>query len=158
MKDSGFDQQHNIIPRRARGYSLVKGALENADFFDTIAAWSAGGFYTTVNDLLIWSEALAHQKVLTADSTQRRFSVYPETVLQGVHYGYGVVLAQRFDHALQYHGGGITGFQSVLQRYPEVNLVIAVLSNEDSGDDSDVVAPWTLGDGLAKIWFAQNQH
>ncbi|HLV86383.1 MAG TPA: serine hydrolase domain-containing protein [Candidatus Sulfotelmatobacter sp.] len=158
MKDSGFDEQHKIIPRRARGYSLIKGTLQNADFLDTTGAWSAGGFYTTVNDLILWSEALAHGKLLEPESTRRMFLVYPETVLQGMHYGYGVVLAERFGHALQYHGGGITGFQSVLQRYPELSLVIAVLSNEDSGDDSEVVAPWTLGDGLAQIWFAQNQR
>lgn len=154
MKDSGFDEQHKIIPRRARGYSLARGSLQNADFLDTTSAWSAGGFYTTVNDLIVWNEALAHQKLLNADSTQRMLSVYPETVLQGMHYGYAVVLAERFGHKLQYHGGGITGFQSVLQRYPDVGLVIAILSNVDDTDSSsEAVAPWTLGDGLAKIWF-----
>jgi hypothetical protein len=115
-------EQHKIIPMRARGYSLTKGTLENADFLDTTSAWSAGGFYTTVNDLIVWNEALAHQKLLNADSTQRMLSVYPETVLQGMHYGYAVVLAEHFGHKLQYHGGGITGFQSVLQRYPDVGL------------------------------------
>ena len=154
MKDSGFDEQHKIIPRRARGYSLARGSLQNADFLDTTSAWSAGGFYTTVNDLIVWNEALAHQKLLNADSTQRMLSVYSETVLQGMHYGYAVVLAERFGHKLQYHGGGITGFQSVLQRYPDVGLVIAILSNVDDTDSSsEAVAPWTLGDGLAKIWF-----
>jgi CubicO group peptidase (beta-lactamase class C family) len=158
MKDSGFDEQHKIIPRRARGYSLVNGSLQNADFLDTTSAWSAGGFYTTVNDLIVWNEALSHQQLLNADSTHRMLSVYPETALQGMHYGYAVVLAERFGHKLQYHGGGITGFQSVLQRYPDVALVIAILSNVDSGTDSssDAVAPWTLGDGLAKIWFDTN--
>lgn len=110
MKNSGFDNFRKIIPRRAQGYSLVKGTLQNAIFLDTTSAWSAGGFYTTVDDLVLWSEALAHQKLLNADSTRRMFSVYPETVLQGMHYGYAVVLAQRFGRLLQYHGGGITGF------------------------------------------------
>jgi D-alanyl-D-alanine carboxypeptidase len=160
MKDSGFDDQHQIIPRRARGYTLINGSLQNADFLDTTSAWSAGGFYTTVNDLVVWNEALAHQRLLNADSTQRMLSVYPETALQGMHYGYAVVLAERFGHKLQYHGGGITGFQSVLQRYPDVGLVIAILSNVDSGNDSSsqAVAPWTLGDGLAKIWFDTSRH
>jgi hypothetical protein len=76
-----------------------------------------------------------------------------------MHYGYAVVLAERFGHKLQYHGGGITGFQSVLQRYPDVGLVIAILSNVDDTDSSpEAVAPWTLGDGLAKIWFDTNQY
>ena len=161
MRDSGFDDWRKIIPRRAKGYSLSHGILQNADFLDTSSAWSAGGFYTTVNDLIRWSEALAHQELLNADSTERMLAIYPETVLQGMHYGYGVVLAQRFGHLLQYHGGGITGFQSVIQRYPDVGLVIAILSNVDEpGDDSpsELIAPWTLGDELAKIWFENSQH
>jgi len=160
MKNSGFDDQHKIIPMRARGYSLTKGMLENADFLDTTSAWSAGGFYSTVDDLILWSESLAHQKLLNTDSTRRMFSVYPEAVVQGMHYGYAVTLTERFGHAIQYHGGGITGFQSVLQRYPESGLVIAVLSNEDSNDDSSSgpIAPWNLADGLARIWFADNKH
>lgn len=158
MRDSGFDEQHKIIPKRARGYSLIKGTLQNADFLDTTSAWSAGGFYSTVQDLIVWSEALAHQKLLNGDSTKRMFSIYPEAVVQGMHYGYAVSLTERFGHVIQYHGGGITGFQSVLQRYPDVGLVIAILSNVDSGDDSDVIAPWTLGDGLAQIWFNGTQH
>ena len=158
MKDSGFDDQHKIIPGRARGYSVFKGALQNADFVDTTSAWSAGGFYSTVHDLFVWNEALAHQKLLNGESTTRMFSIYPEAVVQGMHYGYAVTLTQRFGHAIQYHGGGITGFQSVLQRYPDVSLVIAILSNVDSGDDSDVIAPWTLGDSLAQVWFKDNRQ
>lgn len=161
MKNSSFDDFRKIIPRRAQGYSLVKGTLQNANFLDTTSAWSAGGFYTTVDDLVLWSEALAHQKLLNADSTRRMFSVYPETVLQGMHYGYGVVLAENIGHALEYHGGGITGFQSVLQRYPESGLVIVILSNVDPGDNdpaSEVIAPWTLGDGLAQIWFQKDKR
>ena len=160
MKNSGFDEQHKIIPKRAKGYSLRKGTLENADFLDTTSAWSAGGFYSTVQDLILFSEALAHQKLLNLDSTKRMFSVYPETALQGMHYGYAVVIGERFGHAMQYHGVGITGFQSVLQRYPDTGLVIAVMSNVDTVEDlpAEAVAPWTLGDGLAQIWFDGAQH
>jgi D-alanyl-D-alanine carboxypeptidase len=160
MRDTGFDEQHKIVPHRARGYTLANGTLENADFLDTTSAWSAGGFFSTVNDLIVWSEALAHQKLLNPDSTQRMVTVYPETLIQGMHYGYAVSLAERFGHPLQYHGGGITGFQSVLQRYPDVGLVIAILSNVDSGDDSpsELIAPWTLGDKLAQICFNSTPH
>jgi hypothetical protein len=64
------------------------------------------------------------------------------------------VLTERFRHQLQYHGGGIRGFNSVLQRYPEKNLVLAVLSNLDS----DLMPSWTLADNLAQIWFESNER
>jgi D-alanyl-D-alanine carboxypeptidase len=151
MKDSGFDFTHKIVARKAEGYSLAGNELQNADYVDSSSAWSAGGLYSTVHDLTVWSDALGHGKLLSADSTDRMLRVYPETVLQGLHYGYGIVLAERFEHKLQYHGGGITGFSSVLQRYPEVDLVVAVLSNLDLGPG--VLPSWTLGDDLARIWF-----
>jgi CubicO group peptidase (beta-lactamase class C family) len=155
MRDSGFDDIHKIIARRARGYVLFGGELRNADPLDAgTSAWSAGGFYSTTHDLTVWSEALAHEKLLTVDSTARMFAFYPETELNGMHYGYSVVLASRFGHRLQYHGGGIKGFSSVLQRYPDLGLVVVVLSNLD--DDSSSPTPiesWDLGDALAKIWF-----
>ena len=101
------------------------------------------------------SEALAHGKLLNADSTERMFHIYPETAAHGMHYGYAQVIGERFGHKLQYHGGGITGFNSVLQRYPESGLVIAVLSNEDVEGSPEPVKSWELGDGLARIWFEE---
>lgn len=82
------------------------------------------------------------------------FKIYPETELEGMHYGYAIVLANRFGHPLQYHGGGIKGFTSVLQRYPDVGSVIVVLSNLD-GDSSNPppTQSWDLGNSLAQIWF-----
>lgn len=155
MRDSGFDDIRQVIPHRASGYSIVDGRLQNVDPLDAGAsAWSAGGFYSTTHDLTVWSEALAHGKLLNADSIARMLTIYPETELEGMHYGYAVVLANRFGHPLQYHGGGIKGFTSVLQRYPDVGLVIVVLSNLDG--DSSSPAPtqsWDLGDALAQIWF-----
>jgi len=156
MNASGFDSTGKIVVRRAAGYTVIPGGLKKADFVDATTAWSAGGFYSTVADMTLWAQSLSHHTILTAESTARMFSVYPEAVSQDpyhktAHYGYGVVLAERFDHQLQYHGGGISGFNSVLQQYPEVNLTIAVLSNQDSSK----LTSWTLGDGLAKIWFEE---
>jgi len=156
MKDSGYDDSRRIIPLKAKGYALVGTELQNADFFDPRIAWSAGALYSTVHDLTLWSEALAQGRLLNADSTERMSRIYPEAVSedpyhQVAHYGYGLVLTQRFKHQLRYHGGGISGYNSVLQRYPDLNMVIAVLSNLDS--DSDDLPTWTLGDSLAKIWF-----
>jgi CubicO group peptidase (beta-lactamase class C family) len=158
MKDSGFDELKKIVPRRARGYRLETDGLKNAVPFDPRSAWSAGGFYSTVGDFTLWSEALAHSKLLNADSTRRMFAVYPETAAYGMHYGYGVVLGERFQRRLQYHGGGIIGFNSVLQRYPDEGLVIVVLANEDSDGPVAAMKSWELGDGLAKIWFEEAGH
>jgi D-alanyl-D-alanine carboxypeptidase len=151
MRDSGFDDIRKIIPRRAKGYALIGGELQNADFVDTTSAWSAGGFYSTIHDLTLWSEALAHGRLLDSDSTRRMFEIYPETLLQGMHYGYGVVLAQRFGHQLQYHAGGIKGFTSVVQRYPEAGIVIVVMSNL-----ARVYRPQRANTSLSRYWSGRS--
>jgi CubicO group peptidase (beta-lactamase class C family) len=158
MRDSGFDDVRKIIPLRARGYTRNGTELRNSGLIDPRSAWSAGGFYSTLHDLTLWSEALAHGKLLNADSSKRMVDIYPETAAYGMHYGYGVVLAERFGHKLQYHGGGIKGFNSVLQSYPEAGLVIVVLSNLDSDTTPAPLPSWTVGDGLAKIWFDAQPH
>jgi hypothetical protein len=112
-----------------------------------------GAVLITVNG----REVMAHNKLLNSDSAARVYGLYPEAVAkdphnQVAHYGYGVVLTERFRHQIQYNGGGIRGFNSVLQRYPEKNLVLAVLSNLDS----DLMPSWTLADNLAQIWFQSN--
>jgi len=155
MKDSGFDDVSRIVARRARGYALTPAGLKNTVPFDARSAWSAGGFYSTVRDFTVWSEALAHGKLLNADSTRRMFDVYPETAAYGMHYGYGVVLGERFHHRLQYHGGGIQGFNSVLQRYPDEGLVIVVLSNEDSDGPVASLKSWEAADSMGKLWFEE---
>lgn len=158
MHDSGFDDVGKIVPLRARGYTLAGTELRNASLIDPRSAWSAGGFYSTLHDLTLWSEALAHDKLLNADSSKRLFDIYPETAAYGMHYGYGVVIGERFGHKLQYHGGGIKGFNSVLQSYPEAGMVIVVLSNLDLDTTPAPPASWIVGDGLAKIWFDAQRH
>ena len=154
MTESGFDTTGRIVPKRAAGYRVTPEGLKKADFVDATTAWSAGGFYSTVADLTRWAQSLARHTLLTHDSTSRMFGVHPNAVSQDPHgkaarYGYGVVLVERFGQPLRYHGGGISGFNSVLQHYPTANLTIAVLSNQDSSE----ITTWTLGDGLAKIWL-----
>lgn len=148
MKDSGFDESRRVLSRRANGYNLKGDILENAEQVDASVAWSAGGFYSTVRDLVRWALAVRSGKLLNAASRAQMFRIYPETMLQGMHYGYGIVIAERFGKRLFYHGGGINGFSSVLQIYPDADLVIAVMSNLDSG--SSQVQSWTVADGLAK--------
>jgi CubicO group peptidase (beta-lactamase class C family) len=149
MNDSGYDRETDILNGRASGYQIKDGHLANADFIDMSTPFSAGGIYSTVEDMFRWNEALAHPgKLLSADSLNQMFTEYPEAVHQGQHYGYGVVISrQKFGKLLYYHGGGVEGFSSSIQRYPEEGLCIVVLSNLATYN------PWELGDHIAADIF-----
>jgi Carboxylesterase family/Beta-lactamase len=149
MKDSGYDRQSTILPQRASGYMRKDHHIENADFIDMSIPNAAGSVYSTVEDMYRWNEAVANGKLLSAASIEAMFKVYSETLLQGQHYGYGVVLAERFGKTLYYHGGGVKGFETVLQRYPKEHVSIVVMENLDP------TAPWNVGDQIASCLFHQ---
>lgn len=149
MVNSGYDKASDILSNRASGYQIKDGHLVNADFIDMSIPFSAGGIYSTVEDMYRWNEALANGKLLSADSIHQMFDVYPETAAYASHYGYGVVITQRFGRTLYYHGGGVNGFSSVIQRYPKERICIVVLSN------SGPVKTWDLGDHVASELFEQ---
>jgi len=152
MANSGYDRAADILKERASGYQIQDGHIVNADFIDMSIPFAAGGIYSTVEDMFRWNEALAQSgKLLSADSLQQMFSQYPEAVYQGQHYGYGVVISQeKFGKLLYYHGGGVEGFSSVIQRYPKERICIIVLSNLVS------YKSWDLGDHIASDLFDQH--
>lgn len=149
MVNSGYDNQSTILSERAAGYMLKDGHLRNADFIDMSIPYAAGSIYSTVEDMFRWNEALATGKLLSEVSTRQMFTVYPEATYQGQHYGYGIVLARKFDRELYYHGGGVKGFESSIYRYPEERLCIVVLENLDP------TAPWNISDHIASELFAK---
>ncbi|BDC48295.1 hypothetical protein F183_A06110 [Bryobacterales bacterium F-183] len=138
MRKSKFDSDNSAA---ARG--RIKDG-KPAPLVDATVPWAAGGFRSTVADLLSWAENL--NQLLTPESQRLRTAIYPETQLQNMHYGYGVVLANRHGHPLEYHGGGITGFTTVLHHYPADKLSIVVLSNLDG--DAGKPPAWEVADEL----------
>ena len=151
MSDSGYDNPTDVIKERASGYDITDGRIANADFIDMSVPYAAGGIYSTVEDMYRWNEALSEpSKLLSADSLKQMFTEYPEAAHEGQHYGYGVVISRlKFGRLLYYHGGGVEGFSSSIQRYPEDRVCIITLSNFDS------YKPWELGDHIASDLFSQ---
>ena len=153
MRNSGYDNQTMILSNRASGYMVGNAGLTNADFIDMSIPFAAGSVYSTVEDLYLWNEALASPgKLLTARSLDQMFAVYPETTAYGgQNYGYGVVITHRFGRLLYYHGGGVKGFDSSIQRYPAERSCSVVLENLDPSK------PWYLSDHVASELFAKSE-
>ena len=145
MRNTGYDFPSKVVPERAEGYQIKEGKLEHADFLDTSVAWAAGAFYSTIEDLFRWSEALANEKLLSKESLKQMFQVYSETAKDGQHYGYGVVLAEKFGQPQDYHGGGIHGFATAIQRHPKSRVSVVVMSNVES------IRSWDVATGLASL-------
>jgi CubicO group peptidase (beta-lactamase class C family) len=132
MKDSGYDSNFAIIPRRAAGYTPGPNGLSNAEFEHMSVPFSAGALYSTTEDLLRWEQGLFGGKVLSAASLVKMTSPFKN----GYALGVGVnTLKGRKQIS---HGGGISGFNTYLSYFPEDKLTVAVLANQNSGAPQEI--------------------
>src|SRR5688572_16952534 len=88
--------------------------------------FAAGGLYSTVGDLYLWDQALYGEKLLKKSSLDAMFTA----VLDG--YGYGYRVNKLFNRRHTTHGGGIEGFSTSINRFPDDRLTVIVLSNYEA--------------------------
>jgi CubicO group peptidase (beta-lactamase class C family) len=131
MKDSGYDSNFKIIPRRASGYTPSKDGPVNAGFIHMSIPFSAGSLYSTTEDLFKWERGLFGGKVLSASSLQKMTTPFKDD------YAFGLGVHTTSGHKVIDHGGGIEGFNTHLAYYPEDQLTVIVLANLN-GPASDI--------------------
>jgi CubicO group peptidase (beta-lactamase class C family) len=77
MRDTGVDNDAEILPSGASGYRTEGGALRHADFIDMRVPFAAGDLYSTTYGLARWQEALFGGKLLRPDSLKRMTTPVP---------------------------------------------------------------------------------
>jgi CubicO group peptidase (beta-lactamase class C family) len=123
MRDSGYDSFTAIFRHRASGYMRRGGQPVNAQYIDMTIPHAAGGLYSTVEDLYRWDQALYTDKLVSKKSLERIFSPFKSD------YAYGWIVTKRDNRRYIGHGGGINGFSTSINRYPDDKVCIIVLSN-----------------------------
>jgi CubicO group peptidase (beta-lactamase class C family) len=124
MTSTGYDHADVIVKRRAHGYAPgPDGGVVNASYLDMSIPFAAGGLYSTVGDLYLWDQALYGEKLLKKSSLDAMFTA----VRDG--YGYGYRVNKLFNRAHATHGGGIEGFRTSINRFPDDRVTVVVLSN-----------------------------
>jgi CubicO group peptidase (beta-lactamase class C family) len=123
MKNSGYDSNTAIIPRRAAGYMPSPTGPVNAGFVHMSIPHAAGALYSTTEDLLRWEQGLFGGKLISATSLAKM-----TTPFKG-DYALGVVVQTAGGRRVVQHGGGIDGFNTFLAYYPDNKVTVAVLAN-----------------------------
>ncbi|MBN1906669.1 MAG: serine hydrolase [Deltaproteobacteria bacterium] len=144
MKDSGYDSNSAVIPRRASGYSPGPAGLLNSEYTDMTIPFSAGALYSTTEDLLRWEQGLFSGKLLSKESLSKMVTPYKN------NYALGVGIRNIKGHKAIMHGGGIEGFNTQLACYPDDKLTVVVLSNVNG------TTPDQLTDKLAAIALGED--
>lgn len=126
LTNTGMNKTDSVLQYRAKGYEFTGYSYVNAPYFVVEGPYSAGGMYSTVSDLYHWENALMGNKVLSGISVKKMTTPYMG------HYGYAQFIDSLETHKRIWHNGGIPGFSSCLTYYPENDIIIVVLSNNES--------------------------
>lgn len=120
------------------GYTAKNDELEvEVNSFQNYPA--AGGFISTVEDLVKWNECLYGGKVLKKKTlklmqTQHQGAVRNHPLFGETHYGYGITITNEKE-ILQLGQTGFTpGFVSMNYYYPETKTSLIILSNTVYGE------------------------
>jgi CubicO group peptidase (beta-lactamase class C family) len=131
MTETGSDSEDQPVGNRSVGYTKMNGGSGWQPNTDTLPyrGTSAGGGYSTVEDLLHFAEALQQGKLLNAHYTELLTTGKVDTPNGRYAYGFG-------DHTINGtrcfgHGGGAPGMNGNLEICPTAGYVVAVLANMD---------------------------
>ena len=128
MGSTGYLDNRNLHDL-AQGYKMQDEKLTSVNIEDVKKAYSAGGMYSTVDDLFKWDQALRTDKLLRKESRDQIFAEN-KSVDPGF-YGFGWYVGDNseFNDYRAFHEGGIDGFSACIDRYIDNEVCIIVLSN-----------------------------
>ncbi|HEY7292495.1 MAG TPA: serine hydrolase [Vicinamibacterales bacterium] len=129
MPGSYYCSESAIHHHHAHGYDTDNGTLVLKGFISHVWPYSAGSLCSTAADLSAWLTALHGGRILNADSY--RAMTTPTALAAGTktRYGFGVGVADVGGRRAIFHGGGINGFLSEVEYFPDSGLSIVVLLN-----------------------------
>ncbi|MDX8366565.1 serine hydrolase domain-containing protein [Cytobacillus sp. IB215665] len=129
MSNSGYSIDWDIQDNKAIGW-YKKSHFENEVYpihFDYFLYHSSGGLYTTINDLVTWDRALYSEKLLKKETIAKMYAPYTK-ISSNDEYGYGWFT----NGDTVEHSGSVPGFISHIYRELDTELVIIILSNNES--------------------------
>jgi serine beta-lactamase-like protein LACTB, mitochondrial len=131
LRSTVEDQPAEIIEQRARFYTQPKDQhVLNAPFVDNSYKWAGGGFLSSAEDLVRFGSALLEPGFLKRDSLQLLFTPQKTKDGQETNYGMGWFIGKSTSgQKIFEHSGGSVGGTSELILYPDVHMVVAMLTN-----------------------------
>ena len=168
MAHTAADDGRDVVPGRASGYSLIRGAagqFRNADFTDMSVPYAAGALRSTAEDMARWNAGLFGGKLLKPQSLKEMLK--PGLLRNGAEnqtaiawpggkpsqppagyvpgpYAFGLERHSENGRRMIGHQGSIAGFDAVMYTYDDEALTIIILTNTNG-------AARPLGEKVAKI-------
>ena len=131
MANSRINDPEGIIVNRAAGYRFTDQQILHGRQISAAAQMRGDvGVLSTVSDLLKWYQALQDSSLLKKSSLDLMFAPGILKDSNKTGYGFGWSLTPYRDHALISHTGSFrTGFDAIMEFYPEDHVCIIILCN-----------------------------
>jgi CubicO group peptidase (beta-lactamase class C family) len=129
MHSTSFGSNTKVVKNKVNGYNYNADGLRQMNYLNYYIPYSAGSLTSNTADLLIWTQALHSDKILSEPMYQSM--VTPGQLNDGttVRYAKGWANFSNYGHQEISHGGAIAGFSSFVQYYPDDDLYIITLIN-----------------------------
>lgn len=132
MTTARVNQQFELIPNRATGYTIQSNRLVRSEFVSPTQPFSAGALIGTALDLAKWDAALYTDSILPQQAREAAWKPVRLSSGEDFPYGYGWQTGELRGHPWVGHGGGIHGFSSFILRLTQERLTVIVLINKDA--------------------------
>jgi D-alanyl-D-alanine carboxypeptidase len=144
LHDTAYEGYERRPAPKALGHSHRKPAPP----VSMTRPYAAGALVSTVDDLARWDAAISAGKLLSAQSWERVFTPFKLNNGRQSTYTYGWGVLRMGPFRTFEHGGAIPGFVTHAIRIPEIELFVAVLANDDGGDQ-------TILNLLRVLWYGR---
>jgi len=136
MANTDSYETDKVVPNIATGYSRLMskdGSVSSNVFFNPAKGSSAGGGYSTAEDMLNFSNCLMNHQFLNLELTDVLLEgkVDSPNLGDGAEYGYGFGVRMMNSHHIVGHGGGAPGVCSNLDIFLDLGYTVVILSNSD---------------------------
>lgn len=154
MDSTGYGDEDTFGKDWARGYAFSDSGYLDVGTVEVAGAFSAGGIYSTLEDLCKWETALLRGRLVSAELLDAAFtSVVLSDGTQGA-YAYGWMTGDFRGLRSVGHGGDITGFNSYLARFPDDGLSVIALSNAGMRPAGPVPVGGDIAHRIAAVYLA----
>ncbi len=122
-----FDQEN-----LAKGYRTTPDGLTEVGSLNNMS-YGGGNIFASLEDMLIWAGHFFAPELCHSDLIHRMFT--PDFTLTNgdtVNYTYGLYIRNHKGVKMVEHSGGVHGFRSQFMLFPEENVALVVMANNES--------------------------
>lgn len=133
-----YEKGISSVNHRAYGYADKNGVFIPKDQSLTSAVLGDGGIYSSIDDLFKWDQALYTEKLVKSEKLKKAFTPCELNDGTKTDNGFGWRIDEYKGHYRVHHTGETCGFTNIIQRYPNDQFSIIILTNRNQPIPEDL--------------------